>query len=190
MADTLKLGDTIFLKTPLQMGMVIAFKSEHFDLTSSSDLGSTKLQLWNEDNDIVLQILIQRRPNMVLFMLNACRQLSLLDGWGKAEEIRNVASSWSPTSNFTISVHDCGDQYQVLFNLTTVHYFHKRFSITSTATKVTYLQESGAGTLSQSLKVSVYKVTSLPSEEKLAIQTGRQVQDVCFLEFTAHNLSG
>jgi len=179
MADTLELGGTIFLKTPLQMGMVLAFKSEHLDITPSN-LGPTKLQLWNEDNDIALQILIQRRPNRVIFMTNACRQLSLLDGWGKAEEIRNVASSSSPTSNFTISVHDCGYQYQVLFNLTTVHYFHKRFSITSTATKVTYLQESGAGTLSQSLKVSVYKVTTLPYKEKLAIQTGRQVQDVCF----------
>lgn len=179
MVYTLELGGTIFLKTPLQMGMVIAFKSEHLDLTPS-DLGPTKLQLWNENNDIVLQILIQRRPNMVPFMLNACRQMSPVDGWGEAEEIRNVASSWSPAANFTISVHDRGDQYQVLFNLTTVHYFHKRFSMSSTATKVTYLQEYGARTLSRLLKASVFKVASLPSKEKLAIQTGRQVQNVFF----------
>jgi hypothetical protein len=77
-------------------------------------------------------------------------------------------------------VHDCGTQYQVLFNLTTVHYFHKRFPTTSAVKKVTYLQESRAATLSRSLKVSVYKLTFLSAEEKLAIKTGRQVQVLRF----------
>jgi len=169
MAATLQLEETILLKTPLQKGMVLTFKSDYLDLTPS-DLGSTRLQLWNKDKDVVLQILIQRRPSRVLF--NAGTQLSPLDGWGRAEEITNITNSW-PTSNFAISVHDCGTQYQVLFNLTTVYYFHKRFSTTSTVTKVTYLQESRAETLHRSLKVSVYNLAALPAKEKQAIETGR-----------------
>ena len=57
-----------------------------------------------------------------------------------------------------------------------VQYFHKRFSVNSTATKVTYRQEldrRSAATLSQALKVSVYDLNSLPPEEKLAVQCGK-----------------
>jgi len=33
MADTLELGESIYLKTPLTKGMVLAFKSRRLDLT-------------------------------------------------------------------------------------------------------------------------------------------------------------
>jgi hypothetical protein len=169
----LGLGETIPLQTPLQKGMVLAFKSQGLDLTLS-DSEPTILELWNNENNVVLQVVIKRRRDEAVF--NARTQLSLLDGWGKSEKITNIAKSRPSISRFTISVHDCGDKYQILFNLTTMHYFQKRFSINSTATKVTYRQELDgrhAKTLSQTLSVSVYNLNSLPPEEKLAVQTGK-----------------
>jgi len=168
-----ELGRTIPLQTPLQKGLVLAFKSQRLDPTPSEPEPMT-LQLWNEENDITLQISIHKGGNEASF--NARKQLSLLDGWGKDEKITNVANDWPSTSRFTISVHDCGDKYQILFNLTTVHYFQKRFSINSVVANVTYREgldkQRAAVTLSQSLSVSVYDLNSLPSEEKLAVQMG------------------
>jgi len=171
MVAILELGESIPLKPPLRKGMVLAFKSQRLDLTPSDKVEPTGLQLWNKANEVVLQILISRRRNAVIF--NARATVSLLDGWGETEKISNIASSWKSTSKFTISVCDCGDQYQILFNLTPVYYFEKRFSINSSAVKASYRQESLAATLSQSLKVFVYDWNSLPASEKLAIQSTR-----------------
>jgi len=145
------------------------------DLTPS-DLEPTILQLWNEEGDIVLQISIRGGRNEVSF--NTHKQISLMDGWGKQEKITNLASACQPSKPmFTISVHDCGSTYQILFNLTTVHFFHKRFSTDSMVTEVDYSQGSSddqhaATTLSRSLRVSVYNLNSLSSDEQMAVQLG------------------
>jgi len=176
MAAILELGESIPLKPPLRKGMVLAFKSQRLDLTPSDKVDPTRLQLWNKANEVVLQILISRRQDAVSF--NARTPVSLLDGWGETEKISNIASSWKSTSKFTISVYDCGDKYQILFNLTPVHYFQKRFSINSSAVKASYRQgwdDNLAATLSQSLKVFLYDWNSLPTSEKLAIQSTRRV---------------
>ncbi|KIM47202.1 hypothetical protein M413DRAFT_23445 [Hebeloma cylindrosporum] len=175
MDDTLEVGGSIRLKSPLTKGMILALKSRRLDLSAPKHKSTDpmKLQLWNKAGEIVLQILIYSKENMVSF--NSRTQVSLLDGWGERETIFHIATSFQSTSRFTISVHDCGDKYQILFNLTTVHFFQKRFSINSSATKVTYRQGSGNDsptTLSPSLQVSVYSSDALPTVEKKAIQLG------------------
>jgi len=176
MTDTLKMGVCMRLQTPLTRGMVLAFKFGRLDLTtpkSESVADPTMLQLWNEAGDIVLQVEIYTKRNEVAF--NSHAQMSLLDGWGERETVHNIATSFQSTSRFTISVQDCGDTYQVLFNLTTIHFFQKRISINSPATKVSYQQGSDSHSttaLSPSLQVIVYNVDSLPTEEKKAIRLG------------------
>jgi len=174
MANTLELGESIYLKTPLSKGMVLAFKSRRLDLTPPKieSMDPTRLQLWNKAGEIVLQISIFCKRNEVSF--NSRTLVSLLDGWGGRETIRNIATSFQSTSQFTISVHDCGDEYQILFNLTTVHFFQKRFSVNSRVTKVTYRQGSdySATTLSPSLRVLLYDPDSLPTTEKIALRSG------------------
>lgn len=175
MSDTLEVGESIHLQTPLTKGMVLAFKSRRLDLTAPKyeSMDPTRLQLWNKAGEIILQISIYTKRNEVSF--NSRTLVSLLDGWGERETIHNVATSFQSPSRFTISVHDCGDKYQIIFNLTTVHFFQKRFSINSKATKVAYRQGSdyhSATTLSPSLQVSVYNSDSLPNWEKKAIQLG------------------
>ena len=173
MADTLELGESIYLKTPLSKGMVLAFKSRRLDLTPPKYewMDPTRLQLWNKAGEIVLQISIFCKQNEVSF--NSRTLVSLLDGWGDRETIRNIPTSFQSTSRFTISVHDCGDEYQILFNLTAVHFFQKRFSVNSRVTKVTYRQGStSATTLSPSLQVLLYDPDSLPTREKAALRLG------------------
>ena len=118
-------------------GMIIALKSAKFDLTVPPDNDWVSvsprmdLDLWNVNNDIILCITILRGKNKVFF--NDRADKSLLDGWGqeKSVELSPVDVDRWQRSGVTISVHDCStsskEQYQILFDLTTMCHFDKRF---------------------------------------------------------------
>ena len=179
---TTKLERGVDLPVNLSAGMIIAFKSRRFDLTTTG--GGLKrgsqaiLNLYNESNDIVLCISIRRGKNKVFF--NDFARKSLVDGWGQEQSV-----DLSPTdiekwqrSGVTISVHDCStgfeQRYQIMFDLTTMCYFDKQFP--GPAIKVLY-RESPVDTsrphLSDPMKVVVHLLKDLPPKERQAIVSGR-----------------
>jgi len=187
---TLNAGYWMNLPIPLSTGMVIAFHSAQQDLAPCSKGASaanpnghpieTNIQLCNtkvgrDTGHILLEISIRRAENAVLF--NAQAKESVLDGWGQPESIPLSMVNPSPsTSGLTILVCDRGDKYQILFNLSTVHYFAKRFP--GPTTSVLYLDESNGkptSTLSETLKVNVRKINALPAHERGPIDSGKCV---------------
>ena len=176
-------GQWLVLQTPLTAGMVVTLNSDKQDLSPCSKGASTanpkggpiqtNIQLLNDEDDVVLEISIRREQNSVLF--NAQAKQSALDGWGQPESIPLSVINPSPsTSGLTILVCDRKDKYQILFNLTTVHYFAKR--LPGPATSVQYVNRSPGNptlALSVTLKVDVRKIDSLPAHEKGPINSGR-----------------
>jgi len=165
--------------------MLIAFHSAQQDLALCSQGASTanpkgypietNIRLYNDKGDVILEISIRRAQNAVVF--NAQAKESVLDGWGQPESIPLSMFNPSPsTSGLTILVCDRGDKYQILFNLSTVHYFVKRFR--GPATSVEYLDKSHGkptSTLSQTLTVNVQRIDALPAHERRPIDSGKYV---------------
>lgn len=185
------------LPTRLSSGMVIAFNSAGCNLAPCSKGASaanpedypieTNIQLFNKIEDVVLEISIRRAQNAVLF--NAQAKESVLDGWGRPESIPlNIVNPSPLTSGLTILVCDRGDKYQILFNLSTVHYFTKRFP--GPATSVKYKDQFAGlptSTLSYWLKVYVRKIHTLPAHEREPIESGKYVYVVQISESIAYD---
>jgi hypothetical protein len=168
-------------------GMVIALKSSQFKWRDPffNSVGRTPrmdLDLCNIDNDIILRITFFLGQNQVLF--NDRADKSVLDGWGQDQIVtlsREDVDRWE-RSGVTISVHDCStpskEQYQILFDITTVYYFEKRFPGPpikirySPALKLDSMGRPIPSILSDPLKVSVYNLDDLPPMEKQAIRSG------------------
>ena len=187
MATDLRAGKELPLDD-FSPGMIITLKSAKFDLTvpSENDQVSVSprmdLDLRNIDNDIILRITIFRGINKVFFNDHANK--SLLGGWGEEQSVelsQADVDGWRH-SGVTISVHDCSkEQYQILFDLTTMCFFDKRF--TGPPIKIEYsAQQSPDGTsdsgipahgvLSDPLKVFTYNLDDLPLMEKQAVKSG------------------
>ena len=202
MAQDLRAGNELPLS--LSPGMVIAFKSSQLDLKSPGTpqdpfkIDRMDLDLCNINSDIILRITFLRGKNKVLF--NDRADISLLDGWGQEQSVNlsQVDVDRWERSGVTISVHDCStpskDQYQILFDLTTMYYFDKRFpgppiNIIYSAQKSIYAQMSydqmsyarttnrakhplALSILSDPLEVFTYHLDDLPHMEKQAIKSG------------------
>ena len=167
-------------------GMIIAFKSEIFDLTSGGN-HETSLELFNVDDDITLRITLRRGQNRVFFTDRAHK--SFMGGWGQEQsvDLSPVDVNRWQRLGVTISVHDClnssPEQYQILFDLTTVYYFNKRFF--GPVVKVAYVEglppkkllfnRRCHPQLSDPLEVCPYMLDDLPVSERLAIRLGRYV---------------
>jgi len=140
MATHLGMGKGLLLQRFVP-GKLIAFKSDAFDLRGLLD-HATNLDLYNDHNDILLRITIRRGHNKVFF--NDRANKSLVDGWGQEQSVDLNPVDISRWRRFgvTISVHDCSTQsserYQILFDLSTVYIFDKRFL--GPAIKVVYQQ--------------------------------------------------
>lgn len=176
-------GEGAYLRTHLFKGMVVAFHAAQHNLapcprgpSTDNPKGypiETDIHLLNKIGDVVLKISIRRAQNAVLF--NAQAKESLLDGWGRPESIPlNIVNPSPPTSGLTISVCDRGDKYQILFNLSTVHYFAKRFP--GPATLVFYDDKScgkPTPTLWNTLTVHFRTIGLLPGHQKGPIESGQ-----------------
>jgi hypothetical protein len=173
-------------------GMVIALKSPKFDLTVPCDNGWASvsprmdLDLCNINNDIILRITILRGTNKVFF--NDRADKSLLDGWGqeRSVELSQVDVDRWQRSGVTISVHNCSTrskgQYHILFDLTSIYHFDKRFPGPPIKVKYSAQQspddtsDSGIpahGILSNLLKVLTCNLDDLPLAEKQALNPER-----------------
>jgi hypothetical protein len=164
-------------------GMIIAFKSTRFDLhlqlapTVGATRSATHLDLFNIKNDIILRITIRNGQNKVFF--NDRADKSLLDGWGQEQsvDLSPVDVERWKRSGVTISVHDPSprtrskERYQILFDLTTVFYFDKRFP--EPAIKMGYSVVTEYHQLSDPLKVFCYELDDLPLAERQAIESGK-----------------
>jgi len=196
MSASVASGYRMLLKSHLCTEMVIALRSDLQDFTPCSNVANsanpkghpieTEINLENKTGDVVLQISIRRSQNAVVF--NAQVKQSLLDGWGQPESVPlNVINPSPSTSGLTILVCDRGDKYQILFNLTTVHYFAKRMY--GPVSSLTY-QDKSCGkptpTLSAELKVHVRDLDDLPSHERGPINSGKHVHILEFAEAIAH----
>ena len=191
MAKDLSAGEELPLR--LSPGKIVALKSAKFDLTAPHDNDWVSvsprmdLDMWNINNDIILRISILKGKNKVFF--NDRADKSLLDGWGEekcVELSQEDVDKWQ-RSGVTISVHDCStasnEQYQILFDLTTMCHFDKRFP--GPPIKIEYsaqrspndTSDSGKlvnahGILSDPLKVLTCNLEDLSLVEKLAVKSG------------------
>ena len=179
---TKKLERGVDLPVNLSPGMIIAFKSSLFDLTTTRGAlkggSQATLDLYNNKKDIILRIKICKGRNKVFF--NDFARKNLVDGWGQEQSV-----DLSPTdiekwqrSGVTISVHDCSthseQKYQILFDLTTVCYFDKHFP--GPAIKASYREapeDTSRPHLSNPVKVVVYLLKDLSPKETQAILSGR-----------------
>jgi hypothetical protein len=187
MANDLSSGKELPLR--LSPGRIVALNSAKFDLTVPNDWASVSprmdLDLWNINNDLILRITILRGTNKVFF--NDRADKSLLDGWGQEQsvELSQVDVDKWQLLGVTISVHDCStrskEQYQILFDLTTMFFFDKRFP--GPPIKIEYSsqrspddtsdsEQPAHGILSDPLKVLIYNIDDLPLVEKQAINSG------------------
>ena len=192
MATDLSAGGELPL-TGFLPGTILALKSTKLDLTvpRDNDWASVSpridLDICNINNDIILRITIFRGRNKVFFNDHANK--SLLDGWGQEQSVelsQEEVGRWQ-RSGVTMSVHDCSthskQQYQIVFDLTTVYYFDIRLA--GPPTKIEYsVQQSphdtsdlgGPGAaysiLSNTLKAFIYYLDDLPLVEKEALNSG------------------
>ena len=169
-------------------GKIIAFKSTRFDLhllphpttnlrATAARSSATHLDLYNIKNDIILRITIRFGQNKVFF--NDRADKSLLDGWGqeKSVDLNPVDVERWKRLGVTISVYDpyprahSKEQYQILFDLTTVFYFDKRFP--EPAIKMGYSLTAEYQHLSVPLKFFCYGLDDLPLVERQAIESGK-----------------
>ena len=198
MAKELRLGKV--LNVNFSAGMVIAFISTQLDLMTSIMTSDSRinLDLCNMENDVILHIMFLRGKNMVFF--NDHMDKSLLDGWGQQQSVKlsqvNV-DRWN-CLGVTISVHDCStpskEQYQILFDLTMMYYFNKRFpgpmininySFYPSDSNFLLPEDEPLRILSKSLKVVTCNLDDLPIMQKQAIKSGGWVDSGgCF--FSAH----
>ncbi|KIM47249.1 hypothetical protein M413DRAFT_7794 [Hebeloma cylindrosporum] len=170
-------------------GMIIAFKSTVFDLAKTGlfkgGAQETYLDLYNGCGDIVLSIMIRRGENKAFFNDRAAK--SLVDGWGQTQSVDlspEDVERWK-RGGVTISVHDCSTRsekrYQILFDLTTICFFAKRFP--GAVEKVLYddrfaKTSRSQSQLSDSLKVFFYKLEDLAAEERQVIVSGRVESEI------------
>ena len=188
MATNLNAGGVITLNPPAGPGTVIVFKTNRLNIAGGAK--ETCLDLYNNNEDIVLRMTIHRGQNRLFF--NDRAHQSLGDGWGreKSVDLSPVDVERWHRSGVSISVHNCstylGERYQILFDLTTVFYFATRFpgpAITIGYSTITTLFQPQI--LSDPLEVVSYQLNTLPSRERQAITSGASV-DFQGLFFITH----
>ena len=168
-------GRVLTLNFPV--GMVIAFKANQLDIAGNLGAKETRLDLYNNNGDIVLRMTIRRGQNKIFF--NDRAHQSVVDGWGqeKSVDLSPVDIERWHCSGITISVHNCSKQYQILFDLTTVFYFATRFPGPSITIKYSAISSllNIVPQLSHPLKVVSYQLNTLPFIERQAITSGTSV---------------
>ena len=183
-AEDLTTGNELPLN--FSQGMVIAFKSSTLDVkmresnirTEESLIGRVDLDLCNINNDIILRITFLRGQNNIFFDDRAGKSLLNARGQEQSVKLSQMDVSRWKRSGVTISVHDCStaskQQYQILFDLTTMYYFDKRFP--GPAIKIIYSTRRSLyqhrNILSNPLKVFTCNLDDLPHMEKHAIKSG------------------
>jgi hypothetical protein len=109
-------NNTVGLSQRVRADGIVIFRSSQLNVASPAC--RTSLNLLSENNDIVLHIGFRRDENAIVF--NACSSA----GW--LSEERTSFGDKFEGNNYTVTVYDHGDRYQIAFNGKTGHYFTKR----------------------------------------------------------------
>jgi len=139
---------------------------------TSADVDHTDISLYNSIDELILHLSIRRQQGVIVFNSRASRTLH--HGWGPEEVVKLEGYIADISRSDRILVYDLGDRFQIIFGLTTIHYFVKRFSngipvkISYSAT-VQYATE-GNLLLSQVIFISVFNLDDLPPYEKEIIE--------------------
>jgi hypothetical protein len=176
MTTDLVLGGRV-LTLNFPAGMMIVFKADQLDIAGKLGAKETRLDLYNNNGDIVLRMTIRRGQNKIFF--NDRAHQSVVDGWGqeKSVDLSPVDVERWHRSGVTISVHNCSNQYQILFDLTTMFYFATRFPGPAITIKYSTISSllNIVPQLSDPLKVVSYQLNTLPFMERQAITSGTSV---------------
>lgn len=170
-------------------GKIVCFKSDrimNFDPPSKAkkslftkrtnapavDVDHTDIGLYNSVDELILLISIRRQEGVIAFNSRASRNLH--HGWGPEETVEIAKYSAEISRSDRILVYDLGEKFQVIFGLTTIYYFAKRFK-DGTPKKASY--ESTVADenpinflLSRDIFISVFNLSDLPAYEKEIIE--------------------
>jgi len=170
-------GKIVCLTSDSRMNLKPPSKSQKLLFTRRNNPPSTEddhtdISLYNSVNELILHISIRRQQGVIGFNSHASRTLH--HGWGPAEVVKLEGYSADISRSDRILVYDLGDRFQIIFGLTTVHYFVKRFS-NGTPTKARYsasAQDPSDGNLllSRVIFLSVFNLSDLPLYEKEIIE--------------------
>lgn len=143
MSYLLGLGMPVTLQNAVKTDGLITLQSASWDDHNAT----TAINLFNNNGDRLLQISVRQSENLIVF-----NSRSANGDWD--EEEREALQSSFLVPNFTITIYDHGDRYQVLFSHHTVHYFRKR--IHGLISSISYGDPGQITPFSQALVVSVY----------------------------------
>lgn len=143
-------GTTIKLTKVVKPGGMVSFQSSLWDWRTSRMSENTSLNLFNDAGDYLLHIsLRQGEHQIVLNSRHANGQ------WGSEERI-HLRDTYV-ASNFSISIRDHGDGYELQFSHQPATYYKKR--IPGDISSVSYIADSRYSPLSEILLVSVFDAT-------------------------------
>jgi len=136
------------------------------------DADRTDISLYNSVDELILLISIRRQEGVIVFNSRASRTLH--HGWGPEETVKIAGYRADISRSDRILVYDLGDKFQVIFGLTTIYYFAKRFR-DGTPKKASYsvVIENGSDInllLSMAIFLSVFNLSDLPAYEKEIIE--------------------
>ena len=110
------LGKTVHLGHSIKPDGIIIFRSSQLNMCSTAD--HTHLNLLSNNSDIVLHISLRPVQNEIAFNARSS------DNWLTEEKI--AFGDRLRGHNHTVAIYDHGDNYQILFNGKTGHYFKKQ----------------------------------------------------------------
>ncbi|KIM47275.1 hypothetical protein M413DRAFT_423029 [Hebeloma cylindrosporum] len=136
------------------------------------DVDHTDIGLYNSVDELILLISIRRQEGVLAFNSRASRNLH--HGWGPEETVKIAEYRGEISRSDRILVYDLGEKFQVIFGLTTVYYFAKRFK-DGTPKKASYKSTVADENpinflLSRDIFISVFNLSDLPAYEKEIIE--------------------
>jgi len=137
-----------------------------------ADDDRTDISLYSSRDELILHMSIRRLQGVIIFNTRASRAVH--HGWGPEEVVQLEGYRSEISRSERILVYDLGDRFQIIFGLTTIYYFIKRFS-NGTPVKMSYSATAQYATegnllLSKVIFISVFNPSDLPLYEKEIIE--------------------
>ncbi|KAI0846452.1 fungal fucose-specific lectin-domain-containing protein [Daldinia vernicosa] len=143
-------GTTVELTKAVNPGSMVSFQSSLWDWRTSRTGENTSLDLFNDAGDYLLRISLRQEEHQIV--LNSRHANG---PWGSEERI-HLRDTYI-ASNFSISVRNHGDGYELQFSHQPAAYYKKR--IPGGISSVSYIAEGSYSPLSEILIVSVFDAT-------------------------------
>ncbi|KAL9616222.1 MAG: hypothetical protein Q9160_008880, partial [Pyrenula sp. 1 TL-2023] len=136
-------GMTVTLHDAIETGGLVTIQSASWDENNAT----TAINLLNNSGDKLLQMSLRQSTNDIVFNSQPANGQ-------KGEEGREVLKGFFLLPDFSITIFDHGDRYQLLFSHQTVDYFNKR--IHGVISSIPYDYPGEDTPFSEALVVSVY----------------------------------